>query len=123
MKINEAIAQVDRLRNNMVPNNIKIGWLSRTDSMIFHEIMAGREGVEGQTFKEYTEEDGEKELLVPPPYDELYLYKLEAQIYYEQREIKKYASSMALYNEAMNEYSKKYAREHRALPLPKPKYW
>lgn len=123
MKINEAIAQVDRVRNNMVPNNIKIGWLSRMDHLIFEEIMAGREGAEGKTFVEYTEEDGEKELLVPPPYDELYLYMLEAKIYYEQREIKKYASSMALYNEIMNEYSKKYVREHRALPLPNTRYW
>ena len=123
MTINEAIAQVDRMRENMVPNDIKIGWLSRTDHLIFNEIVAGREGSEGLTFVEYTESDGEKELLVPHPYDELYLYKLEAQIYYEQREIKKYASSIALYNEAMQEYSKKYAREHRSLPQPKTKYW
>lgn len=123
MTINEAIAQVDRMRDNMIPNDIKIGWLSRTDHLIFDEIMSGREGVEGQVFEEYTDEDGEKTLLVPPPYDEIYLYMLEAKIYYEQREIKKYASSMALYNEIMNEYSKKYVREHRALPLPNTRYW
>lgn len=123
MKINEAIAQVDRMRDNMIPNDIKIGWLSRTDHLIFDEIISGREGSEGQTFEGYTENDGDKTLLVPPPYDELYIYKLEAQIYYEQREIKKYASSMALYNETMNEYSKKYMREHRALANPATKYW
>ena len=39
------------------------------------------------------------------------------------KEIKKYASSIALYNEAMQEYSKKYAREHRSLPQPRTKYW
>jgi hypothetical protein len=72
---------------------------------------------------DYTDEDASKTLLVPPPYDELYVYKLEAQIFYEQREIKKYASSMALYNETMQEYRKKYIREHRALPLPPVKYW
>ena len=123
MTINEAIAQVDRMRDNMIPNNIKIGWLSRTDHLIFDEIIAGREGAGDMKFEEYNEEDGERELLVPPPYDELYLYKLEAQIYYEQREIKKYASSMALYNQAMTEYSRKYIREHRSLPNPTTKYW
>ena len=123
MTINEAIAQVDRMRDSLVPNDVKIRWLSRIDHLIFEEIMKGREGSEGMTFTEYGEDDGERSLLVPPPYDELYLYKLEADIYYEQREIKKYASSMALYNQTLSEFSKKYMREHKALPHPPVKYW
>lgn len=123
MTINEAIAQVDRMRANTVSPDVKIGWLSRVDHYVFEEIIKGREGSEGKTFKDYTEADANTTLLVPPPYDELYLYKMEAQIFYEQREIKKYTSSMALYNQTMQEYAKKYAREHRALPLPTTKYW
>lgn len=122
MTIYEAIAQVDRSRDNTVPTDIKVGWLSKVDHYVFTEIVAGREGAP-EGFEPYTEEDMMRPLLVPPPYDELYVYKLEAMIYYEQREIKKYASSMALYNQAMNEYSKKYVREHPALPLPPTRYW
>jgi hypothetical protein len=123
MTINEAIAQVDRLRDNNVPNDVKVSWLSRTDHAVYNELMQGREGAEGMTFTPYTEDDGTKELLVPPPYDELYIYKLEAQIFYEQREIKKYESSMALYNAAMTEYSRKYIRDHREIASTPTKYW
>ena len=123
MTINEVIAQVDRTRDNLVPNDAKIRWLARTDQMIFDQIMKGREGVEDKKPPEYGEDDGEVTLLVPPPYDELYIYKLEAEIYYEQREIKKYASSMALYNQTLAEFRNRYAQEHRALPLPRVKYW
>lgn len=118
----EAIAQVDRLRDNNVPTDVKIGWLTKTDEFVFQEIMKGRVGAP-EKFEPYTEEDMGREMLVPSPYDEVYFYKLEAMIYYEQREIKKYASSMALYNQAMNEYSRKYMREHAALPHPPVKYW
>lgn len=123
MTVNEAIAQVDRVRPNTVPTDIKIGWLSRVDQYVFEEIMQGREGAESMTFQPYTEDDGEKTLLVPPPYDELYVYRLEGHIYYEEREIKKQANSMAMYNEAMLEYSKKYIREHGSIDLLRAKYF
>lgn len=123
MTVNEAIAQVDRVRPNTVPTDIKIGWLSRVDQYVHEEIMRGREGCSQEEFKPYTIEDGNKILLVPPPYDELYIYRLESHINYEEREIKKQANSVALYNEAMSQYEKKYMREHRALPLPPVKYY
>lgn len=118
MTISEAIARVDRLRDNGVPTDVKIRWLEAVDRYVQSEIMAGREGGGATPPVSYTDAPGETSLLIPPPYDEVYLYKLEAQLYYEQREIKKYASSMALYNAAMSEYARKYLREHRALPHP-----
>ena len=117
MTVNEAIARIDRLRDNSIPTDVKIGWLENVDRYVQNEIVAGRaDAPEAPTFPYGREED--TPLLVPPPYDEVYLFKLEAMIYYEQREIKKYASSMALYNQAMAEYARKYVREHAALPHP-----
>lgn len=123
MQIQEAIAKLDRLRPNMVQTDVKVGWLSSIDSYVFSEIMAAREGAPITSFSPYTSEDMTGELLVQAPYDELYIYRMEAELYYEQREIKKYASSMTLYNQAMQDFCKKYAREHRANPLPATKYW
>lgn len=123
MTINEAIAQVERVRPNTVPTDILIGWLSRVDHYVYEEIMRGREGFESVIFEPYTLDDGDKTLLVPPPYDELYVYSMEGHIYYEERELSKQANSMALYNEAMQTYAKKYMREHRAKPLPNTKYY
>lgn len=123
MKIHDAIARLDRVRPNVVPTDVKIGWISTVDSYIFNEIMAGREGAPITTFYPYTEDDMNKTLLAPSPYDELYIYKMEAELYYEEREITKYASSMALYNQVMREYSKKYMRDHRANQMPDIKYW
>lgn len=123
MTINEAIAQVNRTRQNRIPDDVMIRWLSNLDHQIYEEVIKTREGWESVSFMPYGADDGEKKLLVPPPYDEMYIYKLEASIYYEQREINKYATSMTMFNAVMEQYMKKYSREHRALDLPAARFW
>lgn len=123
MTIDECIAEVDRVHPNKVPLDIKIGWLSRIDQYVFEEIIRGREGSDGMTFKAYTMDDGQKTLLVPPPYDELYVHRLDSNISFEEREDERQANAMALYNQTMQDYAKKYMREHRAKPQPRPKYY
>ncbi len=123
MKVCEAIAQIDSLRPNTVDEKTKRFWLTRVDQYVFKEIVSQRAGAEGKTFTPYGDGDGERELLVPAPYDELYLFYLEGMIYYATRELDKMSSSMALYNQAMNDYKNRYFSEHGQLPLPPTKYW
>lgn len=123
MTIDECIAEVDRVHPNNVPLDIKIGWLSRIDQYVAEEIIRGREGADGMTFEAYTMDDGQKTLLVPPPYDELYVHRLDSNISFEEHEDERQANAMALYNQTMQDYAKKYIREHRAKPHPRPKYY
>ena len=118
MTINEAIARVDDLRDNTMAPNIKIAWLQMVDQQVYEEIIKGRVGAEAVTFPDYTENDGERVLLVPPPYDMLYVYRLEAEICYKNQEIDRQANALTRYNELMDAFAKHYAREHRSLPHP-----
>ena len=65
---------------------------------------------------DYTDNNGERVLLVPPPYDMLYVYRLEAEICYKNQEIDRQANALTRYNELMDSFAKKYAREHRSRP-------
>lgn len=123
MTINEIIAQVDRLRPNDIDRLQKIKYLSSVDRYIYQNIILPRVGGEGVACPAYGEKDGTTVLLAPPPYDELYLYFLEAKIYYETREIKKYANSMVLYNQTMNEYMARYYRDHAQRAHVVPRYY
>lgn len=118
MTINEAIARVDDLRDNTMATNIKIAWLQMVDQQVYEEIIKGREGADAVTLPDYTDNDGEQVLLVPPPYDMLYVYRLEAEICYKNQEIDRQANALTRYNEMMDAFAKKYAREHRSLPHP-----
>ena len=111
----------------MRPNNIdrlqKIKYLSSVDKYIYENIIKLRAGSEEVACPEYGEGDGGAVLLAPPPYDELYLYFLEVKIYYETREIKKYANSMAMYNQTMDEYMAWYFRCHPQKGSVVPRYY
>lgn len=113
MTIYEAIAMADSLRDNTMPTNVKIGWLRNVDQTIYKELIRGREGEGEVTYPNYGEEDLDKELLVPSPYDMLYVFRLEAEICYAFGEIKKQANALIRYNELISSYAAKYIQEHR----------
>ena len=123
MTINEAIARVDDLRDNTMAPNIKIAWLEMVDQQVYNEIIKGRVGADAVTLPDYSDDNGERVLLVPPPYDMLYVYRLEAEIYYKNQEIDRQANALTRYNELMDAFAKQYAREHRSLPHPPVTYY
>lgn len=123
MTIHEAIARVDDLRDNTMAPNIKIAWLQMVDQQVYHEIIKGRVGADAVSLPDYSDENGERVLLVPPPYDMLYVYRLEAEICYKNQEIDRQANALTRYNELMDAFAKQYAREHRSLPHPPVVYY
>ena len=116
MTINQAIARIDNLRDNSMTADIKIMHLEAVDRQVYEEIIKGREGAEAVDSPTYNDNDGEKVLLVPSPYDMLYVYRLESEICYTLQEIDRQANALTRYNELMDAFARKYAREHQALP-------
>ena len=123
MTINEAIARVDDLRDNDVRTDIKISCLQMVDQQVYEEIIKTREGADAVSLPDYSDNNGEQVLLVPPPYDMLYVYRLEAEICYKSEEIDRQANALTRYNELMDAFAKQYAREHRSLPHPPVTYY
>ena len=113
MKIIEAINRIDSLKHNTYSNNEKVAWLSRLDSMVKRLIIDTHEDGEGITFTGYDDTtDPETELLVPAPFDEMYLRWLEAQIDYTNGEYDKYNNSILMYQTAYDGYANYYNRNH-----------
>lgn len=112
MKIIEAIQKVDALKPNNYSQEDKIKWLSTLDGIIKNEIIDTHEGADKVKFKGYDISSLEAELIVPAPYDDIYIKWLEAQINYNNSEIGKYNNSMAMYNSAYGTYERYYNRNH-----------
>lgn len=113
MKIIEAIDQIDSLKHNTYSRRDKILWLSRLDSMVKRLIIDTHEGGEDVVFENYTDTtDLETELLVPAPFDEIYLRWLEAQIDYANGEYGKYNNSILMYQASYDGYANYYNRNH-----------
>lgn len=118
MTILEAINRIDAIKPNGYGQPDKIRWLSTLDGIIKREIIDTHEGGESVSFEGYTENTNlTKELLVPAPYDDIYLRYLELQIDYANSEFGKYNNSMSMYKAAYNAYANHYNRTH--MPIGK----
>ena len=112
MKIIEAINQIDSLKHNTYSQDNKVTWLSRLDSMVKKHIIDTHEDeVDFSGYDSLT--DLQTELLVPAPYDEVYLRWMEAQIDYHNGEYEKYNNAIEMFNTTFNSYQNYYNRTHK----------
>lgn len=111
MTILEAINRLDALKANAYTQNDKVEWLSRLDNMVKKHIIDTHEGGDDVIFYGYDEStDTDTELLVPAPFDEVYLRWMEAQIDYHNGEYKKYNNAITMFNTAFEAYHAYYNR-------------
>ena len=111
MTLMESLHRIDTIKPNSYSQAEKIKWLSTLDGMIKTEIIDTRKGSENVVFNGYAEDaDLTTVLLVPAPYDDIYLFWLESKIDYWNGEIGKYNNSIAMFNEAYSTFAKYYNR-------------
>lgn len=115
MTIMGAINHLDAVKPNGYKQTEKIKWLSTLDGIIKAEIIDTHEGADKVTFTGYTEKSLGETLLVKPPYDDIYIKWLEAQIDYANGEYGKYNNSITLYNTAYDAFAKYYNRTHMPI--------
>ena len=113
MTIMDALYRIDELKPNSYSQPEKIKWLSSLDGVIKSEIIDTHEGGEDIVFSGYDENaELTTVLLVPAPYDDIYLKWLESQIDYSNGEYGKYNNSLVAYNDAYDLYQRYYNRTH-----------
>lgn len=116
MTIQGAINHIDAVKPNGYSQDEKIRWLSTLDGVIKAEIIDTHEGAEDVAFEEYNETTPlAQALLVPHPYDDVYVKWLEAQIDYANGEYGKYNNSITTYNAAYLAFVKHYNRTHKPI--------
>ena len=123
MILRDAIDRIDRLKHNTFTTAEKIEWINQLDGMIKQNIIDTHEDSEYVIFYGYDHQsDMQDELLVPSPYDDMYIRWLEAQIDYYSGEIDRYNNSIAMFQTLYDSYDRQYNRLH--LPkTEKLKFW
>lgn len=145
MTIQECINRVDSVKPNQYSIEDKVRWLSYLDGSIIKEIIEKYEEPPkpketqivftyvDETTEETTEESTEDipevftgyspdsltdALIVPFPYDELYVAYLKAKIDEENGETARYNNSAATFNGMLVDFQKAYHREHKPKAVP-----
>ena len=124
MTIIEAINRTDTLKPNTYGPETKVYWLSNLDGIVFNKIIKTHEDAQISDFEGYTPETPmDTKLLIPAPYDDIYIKWLEAQIDYANREYDKYNNSIVAYNDAYTEYERYYNRTYMPKGVKSFKYF
>lgn len=124
MKIIEAINRTDQLKPNNYTQEEKVRWLSALDQLVFNDVISQHEGAAIEEFAGYDENTDieSTELLVPSPYDEMYIHWLDSKIDLHNGEYTKYNNDVAVYNDFMQSYKNWYNRRH--MPIGKKiRFW
>ena len=100
MKIERLVGLLAELTPHAYSDSVVLMWLSQCENSILTDVFL----VAPSETAEY-EEVTEEELLVPHPYDKLYLPYLQAQVAHANQEYDLYANLMALYNAYRYEYA------------------
>lgn len=107
MTITQAMTAAEGLTGQVFPQEALLRWLSELDGQLAFEVY----GVDSWTA--YSEEDLGSLLLVPYPWDGLYVHKLEAMTYFSNGEYDRYANAQRMYEEALGEF-KRFVQRTRA---------
>ncbi|HBU12182.1 MAG TPA: hypothetical protein DEB31_05480 [Clostridiales bacterium] len=113
MTVQQAVAQIQNVKPNQYDMETLVRWLSQLDGKIFREVIAAHEGAEIDVLAPYdTQNDMGTELIVPAPFDDLYIKYLGAQVDYHNAEFGRYNNAMVMFNVALADFTDHYNRTH-----------
>ena len=112
MTIGQAISQTRKLSGNAVEDATLCRWLSELDGRLMLDFYKG-----GEWMSYSLPDDEDHELLVPFPWDELYVHYLEAMVYYSNGEFERYRNSYEMYNKKELDFRQWYARNQLPITL------
>jgi len=102
MTIGEALARTDELVPNSFSRQQKLAWLSQAEGSLWCELLAPAGGGEAPFYGETAGD--ETVLLVPAPWDGLYIHWLESCIDYAAGETARFNNANALYTALRRAY-------------------
>lgn len=110
MKLREVISYVDSIKPNSFPAEVKVQWINEVEGFVQTDVML----LDILEVSKYSyPEDMETELLVANPHSKIYYTYLVAMVDFANGEYNKYANTLQMYNEFLNEYMIWYADHYR----------
>lgn len=122
MTISEAIAKIDAIQPNNYDNEMKTDWLSYLDGSIYDSVIKTHVDPPVTEFKPYSSDRMDVSLIVPFPYDEMYVTYLGMKISEANNETGRYNNSAIMFNSQMADFRGFYTRTHKHVSNPRFSY-
>lgn len=116
MNLAAAIQMADEIRDNEIPAATKAKWLYAVDGQLWNDVVSRYEdGLDEPDYDEDIEPEYFHlyELMVPAPYDAMYVDYLVARIDLANGDIDRYNNASALFERQRQNWANYYNRTHR----------
>ena len=114
LTVGQLVQTADLLRENALPQEIKVRWIGELDALIAADVM-GLDVLELEQFRYDPEADLDRQPLVRFPHNCMYHYWLCAKIDAENGEYNRYQNSMQLYNAAFLSFRTWFSRVYQVF--------
>ena len=112
MRIQEALAALDRLVPNAYENEEKLAWLNEFDAMLYRDVFAEHLPLP-EPFPGYTAQTPlDTELLLPQAYSQMYLWLMEMKLCELNGELRRANNAAAKLNAGLSAFRNWYHRMH-----------
>ena len=110
MQIKKIIEQVKTIKPSQYSDDMLLSWLSELDGQVYNDLLSAY-GAPAPALP-YGRAAMHEELLIPFPYEGIYLTWLSAKIDGLNCEYERYNNDMMLYNAQLQEFYNAYTRTH-----------
>lgn len=111
MNVRELLAHIDQIRPNAYTDAEKIDMLNTIEGRVYTDIFLKAKDFEGE-FIPFREGEEDRELAVPVPFTDLYVFYLASMIDFYNGDSGRYNDSVVLYNKAWDDYAAYYRENH-----------
>ena len=104
--MNTVIEALEGLKPNVIPDETKMKWIADLDGLVSTQVM----DIEPMQYE--IPDDGDTELLVGAPFDDIYVLYCSAMVDFYNREYNNYNFSVSLFNERLVAYKAYYIQRN-----------
>lgn len=115
MTVNEVLDTIDEIQPTSISREMQTSWLRQLDMELYQNVIATHEGAEDMAPSAGMDETSE--LLVPAPYDAIYVHWLQSRIDYTLGEYGRYNNSNAMFEADRTAFANWYNRTHMPLQV------
>ncbi|HNW87266.1 MAG TPA: hypothetical protein PLP25_02960 [Candidatus Limiplasma sp.] len=115
MIIRELLTRFQAAKPNAYSQETLVSWISDLDGQISQSVHQGRAGMPTLSKAYSVDTDLNTVLLVPFPFEQIYLFWLSAMVDNQNEEYDRYANEMQLFNSYKNSYAASVAQSHADL--------
>lgn len=113
MTISKAIDSARIRADTELPDSVLVGWLSALDGQLYNEVIAHYAGAEDTTRPAYDDEtDPETDLMIPAPYDEVYVDYLVMRIHLDHGDLDRYNTAAVMFDRSQKAWMRQYNQTH-----------